>query len=173
MVESTAAFIALSNRLDALERENRRLKLVGALVFMAGAALFLTGAGETKPVPITTSRITLVDGMNRSTMSLYGDYNGNGAAIVLTKPTAAGNLQSAALVSGPVPALTLGNETTHARMTEASFGITDNAGTQNVYVSGGVLEPRVDVGPIGGQFVELNGARASGHNGSTTTWHQP
>lgn len=173
MTDSTSALATLSHRIDLLERQNRRLKIAGALVLMAGAALFLTGAGETKPAPITASRITLVDGQNRSTMNLYGDYNGNGAAIVLTKPTTAGNLQSAALVSGPVPALTLGNETAHARVSEASISMTDGAGTQNVYVSGGVMQPRVTIGAIGAQFVEIDGARVAGHNGSTTTWHQP
>jgi hypothetical protein len=53
--------MSVEERLARLERENRRLKVVGMLVMMIAAAVFLTGQSQ-PPSEIVAQRFTLVNG---------------------------------------------------------------------------------------------------------------
>lgn len=102
----TAASPSLTERLERLERDNRRLKRARDTILVGLAALFFLGHGEPATNPVVGDQIALraPGGLIRGEMSVGGDGS---VRLVLYDPSRTPRLELLSTPPDGAPALTL------------------------------------------------------------------
>jgi len=105
----------LARRLDDLERQNRRLRLI-----LIGAVMALAAAGaraQVAPSAVTTDRVTLVDaqGRMRATLEMFGPLSGATRYPLLSFVDASGRVRIRFGVNARGPLLEIVDETGKTR----------------------------------------------------------